>query len=151
MDFLVESTCPIQKNFLSALVPHYKNQLGLNNNKAFITILVDDDLGDSTGACAPIYIPEQNLDGYLVVIGSQDLSTMGISLAHELAHVRQYVKGYWRQLGEGYNLWCGKVVGPETHYLNLPWEIDAFKRQELMYRRAIDDLGLDYETIYGTV
>jgi len=59
-----------------------------------------------------------------------------------MVHVRQYVKGQMRQLGEGYRLWFDKVVGPETHYLNLPWEIDAFKRQELLYRRAISDLGL---------
>lgn len=143
MEYLVEATDPIQKNFILTLLPSLLGQLKLKNNKAFITILVDDDLGVESGACAPIYIPEQNLDGYLIVLSSQqDLISLGVALAHELTHVRQHVTGCLRVLGEGYHLWCGKVVGPETHYLNLPWEIDAFKRQELLYRRAVDELGL---------
>jgi len=71
MDYLIESKCSIQKNFLSALIPHFKNQLGLNNHKSFITILVDDDLGDNDGACAPIYIPEQNIDGYMIILSEK--------------------------------------------------------------------------------
>lgn len=143
MEFLVESQCPIQKKFLDTLIPHFQSQLGLKNNKAFVTVMVGDDFPhDSGGGCLPIYIPEQNLDGYLIALADVDLITLGVNLAHEFSHVRQQVKGYWRQLGDGYHSWCGKIVGPETHYLNLPWEIDAFKRQELLYRRAIDDLGL---------
>ena len=79
MEFLVESKCPIQTNFLNALIPHFQSQLGLKNNKAFVTILVDDDLGDSSGAVAPVYVPEQNLDGYLIALADQDLISLGIS------------------------------------------------------------------------
>lgn len=142
MEFLIETKCEIQKNFLTAMLAQYVSQLGLKNCRKFVTIMVDDDLGDSAGGMIPIYVPEENLDGYLIALEDADLNTLGLSLAHEMCHVRQQAKGYWRLLGEGYHIWCGKVVGPETHYLNLPWEIDAFRRQELLHRRALCDLGL---------
>jgi hypothetical protein len=34
--------------------------------------------------------------------------------------------------------WKGKYYGSKTRYLDQPWEIDAFSKQELIFRRAID-------------
>ena len=34
--------------------------------------------------------------------------------------------------------WKGKFYGRGVAYLQQPWEIDAFAKQELIFRRAID-------------
>ena len=44
-----------------------------------------------------------------------------------------------KPMGNGVNIWRGKKYTKKTKYLNMPWELDAFSRQEIVFRRAIDD------------
>jgi hypothetical protein len=39
----------------------------------------------------------------------------------------------------GYNYWCGKKYSKRTKYLDMPWEQDAFGRQEIIFRKAIEE------------
>lgn len=48
------------------------------------------------------------------------------TLFHELVHVKQYTEG---RLQHG-KLWCGIKV--DADYDNLPWEIEAFKMEQIM-------------------
>jgi hypothetical protein len=51
--------------------------------------------------------------------------------------VRQMALGLLKT-ENGANYWRGKRYTPRTKYLDMPWEVDAFSKQELIFRRAIE-------------
>jgi len=56
-----------------------------------------------------------------------------------MVHVKQLAKGTLKPLGSGVNIWAGKKYSKKTKYLDMPWELDAFARQEIILRRAIEN------------
>jgi hypothetical protein len=54
-----------------------------------------------------------------------------------MVHVKQIAKGKLKTV-KGINFWNGKKYSNKTKYLDQPWEIEAFSKQELIFRRAID-------------
>jgi hypothetical protein len=63
---------------------------------------------------------------------------MATTLAHEMVHVKQLAKGQMRFLPNEARIWKGKKYTKKTKYLDMPWELDAFSKQEILLRRAID-------------
>ena len=57
-------------------------------------------------------------------------------LAHEMVHVKQLAKGVLKTRKTGSFIWAGKRYSKKTEYLSMPWEIEAFSKQELILRRA---------------
>jgi hypothetical protein len=51
--------------------------------------------------------------------------------------VAQFAKGTLQVTPKG-KRWKGKFYGNDVAYLQQPWEIDAFSKQELIFRRAIE-------------
>jgi hypothetical protein len=83
-------------------------------------------------------VPMVGVDTYLVVLKPRrNLLELGVTLAHELVHVRQLAKGILQVTPRG-KKWRGKFYSKRTPYLDQPWEQDAFARQEIVFRRAID-------------
>jgi len=66
------------------------------------------------------------------------LINMATTLAHEMVHVRQLAKGQLKYLPREAKLWMGRRYTSKTRYLDQPWEQDAFARQEIIVRRAIE-------------
>jgi hypothetical protein len=62
---------------------------------------------------------------------------LGVTLAHELTHVAQFAKGQLKPTAKG-RLWKGKFYKANHPYLDQPWEIQAFSKQEIVFRRAIE-------------
>ena len=60
-----------------------------------------------------------------------------VTLAHEMVHVKQRVRGEWGQKASGINTWYKKVVPPFTKYWVEPWEIDARAWEKYIANRAI--------------
>jgi hypothetical protein len=83
-------------------------------------------------------------DCYLVLIKQpsrltkSSLINMATTLAHEMVHVRQLAKGQLKYLPREAKLWMGRRYTSKTRYLDQPWEQDAFARQEMLMRRAIE-------------
>jgi hypothetical protein len=48
-------------------------------------------------------------------------------------------KGKLKSTKRGAHLWAGKVFSKSTKYLERPWEVEAFSRQELIFRRALEE------------
>lgn len=95
--------------------------------------VTNKDLETMDGATAPLDI----IDSYVVLIKPKNLKDMGITLAHEMVHVKQLAKGKLKQVN-GVNYWNGKRYRKNHRYLNLPWEVEAFSKQELLFRRVIE-------------
>jgi hypothetical protein len=133
MNFIVQSRSKKTKKFFEAILPSMISQLNLTNSRKYL--IVKTDKIDSQGVTLPFY----DIDTYLVVINStKRITDMGITLAHEMVHVRQMAKGKLKSVAKG-NTWNGKLYTKKTEYLDQPWEQDAFAKQELIFRRAIND------------
>lgn len=121
------------KRYVESLLPSMLEQLKLTTSKKFLHVMIDRDLED-LGTTVPL----NGLDTYLVVIKPQkDKTLLGATLAHELTHVAQFAKGTLQLTPRG-KLWKGKYYGRRVPYLEQPWEIQAFAKQEIIMRRAIE-------------
>lgn len=141
MEYLVEATNPKVSQFLDSLMPSMVEQLGLTRSRRAVLIKVTDEIEEGMqGATLNIDIA----DCYLVLIKKPkrvtkaSLLEMGTTLAHEMVHVRQLAKGQMKFLPNQARIWMGKRYSKKTHYLDQPWELDAFARQEIVFRKAIE-------------
>jgi len=141
MEHLVEATNPNVSKFLYSLMPSMIEQLGLTRSRRAVLIKVTDEIEEGMqGATLNIEIA----DCYLVLIKQPkrvtkaSLLEMGTTLAHEMVHVRQLAKGQMKFLPNQARIWMGKRYNKRTHYLDQPWELDAFARQEIVFRKAIE-------------
>ena len=134
MDYLVESRSKQKKQFIEAILPSMVEQLGLTNTRKSLLIRLEKDC-EGMGYTVPVDI----LDSYVVIIKpTMSIKSIGITLAHEMVHVRQMAKGILK-IKNGVNYWCGKRYTKRTKYLDQPWEQDAFARQEIVFRKAITE------------
>jgi hypothetical protein len=141
MEYAVDADSPKIKKFLDSLMPSFIEQLGLTNSKRAVLVKVTRDLEeDFQGATMNIDIA----DCMMVLIRTPKrltpmaLMDMAGTLAHEMVHVKQLAKGQMKFLPNDAKIWKGKRYSKKTKYLDMPWEIDAFSRQELLLRRAIE-------------
>lgn len=124
---------PKTKKFIESLLPSMFEQLKLTKSRRLLHIIVDGD-DDHSGQTIPLL----GINTLLVILKpTRRLHDLGITLAHELTHVAQFAKGTLQVTPKG-KRWKGKFHGLNVAYLQQPWEIDAFAKQELIFRRAIE-------------
>lgn len=134
MEFKVEGS-KRNKKFIESLMPSIIQQLKLEVTTKVVVIRVADECGTNQGATVDLGI---NL-GYMIIIKPvRNLKEIGLTLAHEMVHVKQLAKGTLKNRKTGSYIWAGKRYSKKTAYLSMPWEIEAFSRQELILRRAIE-------------
>lgn len=141
MEYKVEASNKKTQKFLDAIMPSFIEQLGLTNSKRAVLVKVTKDLEDEfQGATMNV----EFADCMMVLIKAPKRLTpismmdMATTLAHEMVHVRQLAKGIMRFAHGDVRYWKGKKYTKKTKYLDMPWEIDAFSKQEILLRRAIE-------------
>jgi hypothetical protein len=134
MEFIIESQSKRTKAFFERIVPKMIKELKLTRSRKTLMIKVTkQDLDTMDGATMPLDI----IDSYVVLIRPKSIKDMGVTLAHEMIHVKQMAKGTLKQIN-GVNYWNGQRYRKNHKYLYLPWEIEAFSKQELLFRRVIE-------------
>lgn len=133
MEYLVRTRSKRTKAFIESLMPSMIHQLGLENSRKFLLIDVCKLNGDNG-----ITTPMPGLDSYVVALNPAKWQSLGVTLAHEMVHVKQLAKGTLRAEG-GNKWWRGKKYSKRTKYLDMPWELDAFAQQEIIFRRALEE------------
>ena len=129
------------REFLHSLMPSMIGQLGLSRSRRAVLVKITPDVPEGMEG-ATMYIDVA--DCYLVLIKQPrrlskiSLLNMATTLAHEMVHVRQLAKGQLKYLPREAKLWMGRRYPSKTRYLDQPWEQDAFARQEMIVRRAIE-------------
>jgi hypothetical protein len=132
MEYYVEAGAKT-KRFIEALLPSMLEQLKLTRSKKLLHIIVDKDTEHSGET-----IPLLGINTLLVVLKpKRDILDLGLTLAHELTHVAQFAKGTLQLTPKG-KKWKGKFYGRSVAYLQQPWELQAFAKQEIILRRAIE-------------
>ena len=129
------------REFLNSLMPSMISQLGLTRSRRAVLVKITRDTPEGMdGATMHVDVA----DCYLVLIRQPQrltklsLLNMATTLAHEMVHVRQLAKGQLKYLPRQAKLWMGRRYTKKTRYLDQPWEQDAFARQEILMRRAIE-------------
>jgi hypothetical protein len=136
MEFKVEASRR-NKKFIEAILPSMFKQLKLENSTKAVVIRVADECGTNSGITVDL---SEATGCYMVVIKpNRRLKEIGLTLAHELVHVKQMAKGTLKSTKNGTHIWAGKKYSKKTAYLSMPWEIEAFSKQELILRRAIEE------------
>jgi hypothetical protein len=141
MEYAVEASNKLSKKFLETLMPSIVEQLGLTRSRRAVLVKVTNDQLDGMEG-ATLYI--EFADCYLVLIKppkrvtKTSMINMATTLAHEMVHVRQLAKGQLKYLANQNRIWMGKHYSKKVKYLDQPWELDAFARQEIIVRKAIE-------------
>lgn len=135
MEFKIEAS-KRNKKFIEALMPSIIRQLNLENSKRVLLIRVADECGDNQGTTVDLGV---NLGIVVVIKPRRNLKDIGLTLTHEMVHVKQIAKGTLKTRKTGSYIWAGKRYSKKTEYLNMPWEIEAFSKQELILRRAFEE------------
>lgn len=134
MEYLIETKSKRTKVLFDTIVPRMIKELKLERSRKALLIKVSkNDIDGQEGATIPLDV----IDSYVVLIKPGNLKDMGITLAHEMVHVKQLAKGTLKQI-DGVNYWNGKRYRKNHKYLSLPWEIEAFSKQELLFRRVLE-------------
>ena len=143
MEYSVEGSLKNRK-FAASLMDSMIKQLKIEKSTKAVCVIIDDldtnegitvDMGIKGVDCMLVVLKPQNLRGNKFLIGHKELA---LSLAHEMVHVKQMVKGQLKTNANGSQTWLGKTYPADTPYLDRPWEVEAFSRQELIMRRAIE-------------
>ena len=132
MEISVTAASHLRRKFIQALLPSMLKQLKIENSKKALVIIVDEQ--EQSGSTR--YIPE--VDSLLVVLKPQKLMDLGVSLAHELVHCAQLIRGTMKIGKSGSVIWAGKNYSAKTPYYDQPWEQKSFAKQEIIFRRAIE-------------
>ena len=132
MEYHIEAGAKTRR-YIEAVLPSMLAQLGLTRSRKLLMIKVDQDLAEQGTT-----IPLTGLDTFLVVLKpTKNWVNLGVTLAHELTHVAQFAKGTLQVVQKG-KLWKGRLYKNNHPYLDQPWEIQAFAKQEIVFRRAIE-------------
>jgi hypothetical protein len=141
MEYAIEASNKKIDKLFEAIMPSIVDQLGLTNSRKAVLIKVTPDTPEGfIGATYDLKFA----DCMLVLITppkrvtESSLLDIALTLAHEMVHVRQLSKGIMQMLPNNARIWKGKKYTKKTKYLDQPWELDAFARQEIILRRAIE-------------
>ena len=134
MEYHIETKSKRTKILFEAIVPRMIKELKLERSRKTLFIKVcRGGLEEQEGSTAPLDM----FDAYVVLIKPKNLKDMGITLAHEMVHVKQLARGTLKCI-DGVTYWKGKRYRKNHKYLNQPWEIEAFSKQELLFRRTLE-------------
>jgi hypothetical protein len=123
------------------------NLLGKKAEKVDLTIIIDDDCYDE--GCDG-YCIETDKNTFDVFLGShlwqwdedKKIREIVTTLAHELVHVAQFVKGLLKNKSSEITVYEKKTfILSETDYEDLPWEKEAFALQTLLANIVINQMG----------
>jgi hypothetical protein len=134
MEFAVKSRSKKCKIIVEAILPSIIKQLKLTKSKKFLLVEISNDVGENNDGCT---VPLPSIDAIVVTVKPAPAHLLGITLAHEMVHVKQLARGILRA-ENGVKYWRGKRYSNRTKYLNCPWELEAFAKQEILFRRAIE-------------
>ena len=105
-----------------------------------IKVVIKKELDDDyLGTC--IYIDDElKPREFLIEIKYTDTETMLETLAHEMVHLKQFVKGQLKERymnGKRLTFWCNKPM--RRPYWNQPWEKEAFCMQVFLKESFLEE------------
>jgi hypothetical protein len=106
MHFVVESRSKKSRAFVEHIMPSMIKQLGLTRSRKVLVVRIANETGDGVDG---LTVPFPGIDSFMVVVKPGKPEAMGITLAHEMVHVRQMALGMLKTQN-GVNVWRGTAV-----------------------------------------
>jgi hypothetical protein len=136
MEFAVETRSKRTKEFLEHMIPEMIDQLGLARYNKALLVRVEKDVDGENSEGITVALP--GINAIVVALRStRDFAKLGATIAHEMVHVKQIASGKLKTTNRKI-VWNGKSYKSSTPYLSRPWEVEAFQKQEIIFRRAIE-------------
>ena len=131
MEIEIKSRSATKRAFLSAIVPFIAKELNLAESKYTLIVHTEGKLRNSMG-CEGVIFKTGEKELTMFVDTALTLSSMLLTVAHEMVHVKQYAKGQLKSImnsrGQSKLFWFGKSWS-HVGYDDYPWEKEAFRRQ----------------------
>jgi hypothetical protein len=137
MEIEVICRSKVRRDFIKGFAEYFAKQLNIQNSRYNLLICSDPTLRKDhqvNGFCNKL-----TDDTVAVMLYSRlDTTQLMTTLAHEMVHVKQIVKGQYKtkltRSGKTIYYWMGKKVNKP--YLECPWEIEAYSRESLLVQVA---------------
>lgn len=137
MKIKVNSKSQGRSEFLLAIATIYAKLLNLEKHDFTLSIDTVKSFRKSTGWNGAVTEVETRHLALAIDSGLSTEQTL-ITLAHEMVHVKQRVKGqlkyFVNRRGTIISTWLGKVH--KTDYYDSPWEIEAFSRERVLANKV---------------
>jgi len=122
-----------------AAIRNYASQLmkGKLVDKLFIEVEFTRGMLRETGAlgyCTWEDQPKKPRDFSIELDATQSATRALQTLAHEMVHVKQFATGELEDFCRKPRQWLGKPMVEEISYQDEPWEIEAYDREDGIYR-----------------
>lgn len=135
MEYTVKSRSKTLKRYVESLMPSLIKQLKLERSRKYVLIEIARDAIATDASGSTTNLP--GLDSFVIALKPQRWQDLGSTLAHEMVHVKQFARGQFVSEGNK-QFWMGRRVTKRTKYLDQPWEVEAFSKQEILFRKAIE-------------
>jgi len=116
----------------------FSKSLGLEPFEGAIRILTTSAI-KIDGLAATSFLPEHNVVVIVVDSKIRDPHIMGLALAHEFVHAKQFLDGRLQEV-DGKHVWLGEETGHYS-YDEQPWEIEAYDKMfslvETFYKEMV--------------
>lgn len=134
MEFSIQTRKSAKKNAINALMQWLIRDLKLENSKVFVQVILTSDV-DNLGELHQI-----QPGCFVMAIRSKLTLTQTLqTVCHEMVHVKQFARGILANCQESGDLvWRGKRYSRDSDYYTQPWEVQAFSKEILLFRRATE-------------
>lgn len=137
MKFLVHSESKGGKRVRNALAfaEQYSNLLKIQDFEHTCTIIVRDNFKNA----GQLFYEG---DHSFLVLKAGQVSVMMQTLAHEMVHLKQFLRGELKHTKNGGLNWKGKKFSPEKMgaWINRPWEIEAMQKEVVLHYYAMENV-----------
>lgn len=125
-----------RNDLIDGIVTFYANQLKIANHKCNVSIGTATGMTKDSGMAGMVMKLEDN--EYLILIDRKlPLHQMIIVLAHEMVHLKQYVRGqlrpHFNRAGKVSYTWMGRKYKNDN--FESPWELEAYSRERVLANR----------------
>lgn len=134
-----------RKQLIENCIKFYARELKITNSRAHLLVKGVTGLDRENGAAAQLVVIVQ---GLMVLEVDSRLNGRELidTLAHEMVHVKQHVRGQTRsenRRGRLIRYWMGREVDTRrVHYTDLPWELEAYGKEKILANRLLKAVGM---------
>lgn len=137
MDVRIAGRASAKRNFIEICIRWCLTDLKLLNKKIILEVITRSKMIEEVGSQGMAV----RLDNTIILAIDTGISYSQImrTVAHEMIHVKQLISGTLRYNGNK-TVWRGREMSDDLPYLERPWELEAFAKQEILARRMNEDL-----------
>ena len=128
------------REFVGTVVKFFEQELKLKNSTWTLDVRTKRGMRieDGTRGCITYVAPK-----YLIMFvdSGLDMERLVLTIAHEMVHVKQYVRGQiTHKLGRKTYYWMGKKV--RKNYFEQPWELEAFSKERILANKVFQVINI---------